>query len=165
MKTIKNLCMILAVSLTQFICTTTAYADCNIGSSVFTLDAGEADFRGVQVSAGCFYKGIVGARATYMLGAHDETLNGLKIELEDMYSFDAILRLPVSDSFYPYVTMGNTWVEVETSYQGYSANFEDDFTTYGAGLHVDILEDVGFNFEYKRIDDADQLMFELVTQF
>ena len=161
----KNICIMIAVTLTTFICSTTAYADCNIGTSVFTIDTDIGDFRGVNVSGACFYKGLVGARATYMIGSEDETYQGVSVDLETMYSADVIINLPLSDSFYPYLTAGNTWVEAKASANGHSATLKDDFTTYGAGLHFDVKESVGVNAEYKNLDGDDMFMFELVAQF
>jgi len=165
MNMIKNLCVVIAVTLTTFICGSTAYADCNIGTSVFNMDTNVGDFRGVDVSGACFYKGLIGARVSYMIGSEDETYQGVRLDLEEMYSADLIINLPLTDSFYPYLTAGNTWVEAKASAQGYSVTIEDDFTTYGAGLHYDVREAVGVELEYKNIDGDEVFAARLVAQF
>lgn len=147
------------------VCSNVAIADCNIGTSVFTIDTDIGDFRGVNVSGACFYKGLVGVRGTYLLGAEDETVSGVRVDLEEMRSLDLIINLPLSDSFYPYLTAGQTWVEAKASAGGYSATVKDDFTTFGFGLHFDVKESVGVNAEYKNLDGDDMFMFELVAQF
>lgn len=161
----KNICILIAVAAMQVICSPVAYADCNIGTSVFSLDTGVGDFRGVDVSGTCFYKGLVGARVSYMIGSEDETYQGVRLDLEEMYSADLIINLPLTDSFYPYLTAGNTWVEAKASAYGQSVTVKDDFTTYGAGLHYDVREAVGVEVEYKNIDGDDLFGFRLVAQF
>jgi len=164
MKMIKSLCVLILAGLPA-ICSTTAFADCNIGTSVFSLDTQVGDFRGVNVSGSCFYKGLVGARVSYMVGSEDETYQGVRLDLEEMYSADLIINLPLTDSFYPYLTAGNTWVEAQASAYGHSITVEDDYTTYGAGLHYDVRESVGVEVEYKNIDGDDLFGFRLVAQF
>ena len=156
---------ILTILLLTCVGINVAQADCNIGSSVFTLDTSVGDFRGVNASAGCFYQGLVGVRGTYMIGAEDETVNGVKVDIDKMYSADIIVNLPLSDSFYPYLTAGNTWVTVKASANGHAATAKEDFTTYGAGLHYDIRESVGCNAEYKDMDGADMYSIGCQAQF
>jgi opacity protein-like surface antigen len=142
-----------------------AEADPYIGTSVFTMDTSVGDFRGVDLNVGFRAGDILEFRASYMIGAEDETYQGVAVELDKKYGLDVIVNLPLSDSLNPYLSVGNTWLEAKASAGGYSASAKDDFITYGAGMRFDIRESVSVYGEYKDIDGADVFSVGLLANF
>ena len=142
-----------------------AKSDPYIGTSIFTMDTDVGDFRGVDLNVGFRAGEILEFRASYMIGAQDETYQGANVELDKKYALDVIVNLPLSDSLNPYLTAGNTWLEAKADYQGYSASAKDDFITYGAGLRFDVREAVSLYGEYKDIDGADVFSVGLTANF
>ena len=142
-----------------------AEADPYIGTSVFNLDTDLGDFRGIDLNAGFRAGEILEVRAHYMLGAEDETVDGVKVELDEMYGVDLIINIPISDTITPYALAGNTWVKAEASAGGYSASARDDFVTYGAGIRFDVRESVSIYGEFKDIDGAESLAFGFTSNF
>jgi len=141
------------------------HADAYIGTSVFTLDTEVGDFRGVDVNAGYRAGEILEFRVSYMLGAQDETYQGVNIELEQKYGADLIVNLPLSDTLNPYLSVGNTWMKAKASYQGLSATAKDDFATYGAGMRFDVREAVSVYGEYKDMDGTDMFSLGFTANF
>ena len=142
-----------------------AEADPYIGTSVFTLDTDVGDFRGIDLNAGYRAGEILEVRAHYMLGAEDESVDGVKVELDQMYGVDVIVNIPLSDTLNPYVLAGNTWVKAKGSYGGYSISEKDDFVTFGAGVRFDVREAVSVYFEYKDVDGTDSLGLGFTSNF
>ena len=142
-----------------------AVADPNFGITVYNIDTDVADFRGINLDVGYEFTDLIGVRASYMIGSEDEVVEGVNIEIEDMYSFDAILSLPLSDNFIPYFTIGKLYVDLKADYMGYSESASDDFTTYGAGIKYNIREAVSFSGELKNIDGDLMTMLTLTSHF
>jgi len=129
-----------------------AEADPYIGTSVFTLDSDVGDFRGVDLNAGYRFGELLELRGSYMLGAQDETYQGVSISLDKKYGVDLILNLPLSETIVPFVSVGNMWMKAKASAGGYSASVSDDFATYGFGVRLDIREAFSVVGEYKDVD-------------
>ena len=129
-----------------------ANADPYIGTSVFTLDTDVGDFRGVDLNAGYRFGELLELRGSYMLGAQDETYQGVNIELDRKYGVDLIVNLPLSETIVPFVSVGNMWLKAKLNGGGYSASASDDFTTYGFGVRLDIREAFSVVGEYKYVD-------------
>ena len=158
---------VLALVLSIVFCfnTSHSFADPYIGTSVFTMDTDVGDFRGVDLNAGYRAGELVEVRLHYMLGAQDESYQGVSLSLEKKYGVDLIINLPLSDTFIPFVSVGNTWMEAKGTYQGYSASAKDDHATYGFGVRVAAREAVSFTAEYKRIDDIDLFALGITANF
>ena len=129
-----------------------AEAEPYIGTSVFTLDSDVGDFRGVNITGGIDVNDYVGFRASWMVGAQDETYQNVSVSLERLYGGDLVLTLPVTDSASVYSFVGQTWLEGKASYMGYSATAKGDYTSYGLGLKFAARESIGFFAEAKNID-------------
>ena len=142
-----------------------AEADAYIGTSVFTLDTDVGDFRGVDLNLGYRIGEILEVRGSVMLGAQDETYEGVNLSLEHKYGIDLIVNLPLSDTFNPYLLAGNTWLKAKASYHGYSESASDDFVTFGAGLRFDVREAVSVYTEYKDVDGSDVFAVGLTANF
>jgi len=138
--------------------------DFYVSPSVATIDAGEADFRVVNLTGGYDFNEYVGVRGSWMVGAEDETLDGVTFELDQMYGGDLVFSLPF-DSFSPYAFVGETWIKVNASYNGYSATASDSYTTYGLGLNFALRESAGLFVEYKDVDGADVISAGLKFEF
>ncbi len=126
--------------------------DLYVETSVFNLDTEIGDFRGVNITGGVNINEYIGLRGTYMVGAENETYQGVSISLEEMYGADLVLTLPVADSFSIYGFGGHTFMEAEASYNGYSATAKGDYTTYGLGGKYAVRESFGIFGELKSID-------------
>ena len=100
-----------------------------------------------------------------MLGAEDEVVDSVTIGITDMYSFDAILSLPLSDSFKPYFTVGKLYVDLKADYMGYSETASDSFTTYGMGIQFDLREAVSLSGELKDVDGDLMTMISVTANF
>jgi len=158
---------ILGVILLAGTCFNTSYcfADANIGVSVFNIDTDIADFRGINLDVGYDFNDIFGVRASYMIGSEDEQISGVNVEIDEMYSIDAIVTFPLSDSLNPYITVGQLHADLKADYMGYSASASDDFTTYGAGIKFDLREAVTVAFEFKDVDGDAMTMLRLQANF
>lgn len=141
------------------------FADGNIGVSAFNIDTDVADFRGMNLDIGYDFTDLVGVRGSYMISSSDEVVNSVNIEITDMYSFDAILSLPFSDTLKPYFTIGKLYIDAKASYGGYSATASDSFTTYGAGIQYDLREAVSLSVEAKDIDGDLMTMISVTANF
>ena len=157
----------LGVVLSLVFCTPTSigHADANIGVSVWNIDTDIADFRGINLDVGYDFTDLIGVRVSYMLGSEDEVVDSVNIEITDMYSFDAILSLPLSDSFKPYFTVGKLYVDLKADYMGYSETASDSFTTYGMGIQFDLREAVSLSGELKDIDGDLMTMISVTANF
>lgn len=142
-----------------------AKSDPYIGTSIFTMDTDVGDFRGVDLNVGFRAGEILEFRASYMIGAQDETYQGVSVELDKKYGVDLIVNLPLSDSFSPYLTVGNTWLKGKASAGGYSASASEDYITYGMGMRFDIREAVSIYGEFKDIDGSDVFSLGLTANF
>ena len=164
----RNILGVLGVSALIFFAVAASYeakADAYIGTSVFTLDTDVGDFRGVDLNLGYRIGEILELRGSVMLGAQDETYEGVSLSLEQKYGIDLIVNLPLSDTFNPYLLAGNTWLKAKASYHGYSATEKDDFVTFGAGLRFDVREAVSVYTEYKDVDGSDVFAVGLTANF
>lgn len=141
------------------------FADANIGVTAFNIDTDVADFRGMNLDVGYDFTDLIGVRASYMIGSEDEVVNGVNIEIDQMYAFDAILSLPLSDSLRPYFTIGKLHIKAKGSYGGYSETISDDFTTYGMGIQFDLREAVSISVEAKDIDGDLMTMASVTANF
>jgi len=142
-----------------------AKADFNVSATVFNIDTDIADFRGINLDVGYDFTDLIGVRGSYMIGAEDEVVGGVNVEITDLYSFDAILRLPLSDTVMPYFTVGKLHIAAKASYAGYSATAEDNFTTYGAGIQFNLREAVTLSAEFKDIDSDLMTMLRVQANF
>ena len=158
---------ILGVILLGAFCFETSYcfADATAGVSVFNIDTEVADFRGINLDVGYEFSDLLGVRASYMIGSEDEVVNGVNIEIDEMYAFDAILSLPISDSIKPFFTIGKLHIDAKASQDGYSASASDDFTTYGVGISFDLREAVTLSAEGKDIDGDLMTMVTFTANF
>lgn len=159
MSIIKKSVAILGVLFLGCIYGANVNADFNIGTSIQSLDTSAGDFRSVNITLGYDFTDLFGVRTTYMLTAEDESLDGVKLELTDMFSADLVLTLPLSDSFNPYLFAGRTYVEGEASYRGYSLGFDEDYTTYGIGLIFAVRESFSVYGEGRDVDGDLALSF------
>ena len=141
------------------------FADANVGVTVWNIDTDIADFRGINLDVGYDFTDLIGVRVSYMLGSEDEVVDSVNIEITDMYSFDAILSLPLSDSFKPYFTVGKLYVDLKADYMGYSETASDSFTTYGMGIQFDLREAVSLSGELKDIDGDLMTMISVTANF
>jgi len=162
-----NLGLVLSIIIMGFgfFYTPDTKADANIGVSAFNIDTDIADFRGINLDVGYDFSDILGVRASYMIGADDEVVGGVNVEITQMYSLDAIVSFPVSDSLNPFITVGQTHMAAKASYQGYSATASDNFTTYGAGLQFDLREAVSISGEVKNIEGDLMTLFSVQANF
>ncbi len=142
-----------------------AEADLNVSATVFNIDTDIADFRGINLDVGYDFTDLIGVRGSYMIGAEDEVVGGVNVEITDLYSFDAILRLPLSDTVMPYFTVGKLHIAAKASYAGYSATAEDNFTTYGAGIQFNLREAVTLSAEFKDISGDAMTMLRVQANF
>lgn len=135
-----------------------------IAPSVSNIDAGEANFNLVNLTAGYDFNEYVGVRGSWMVGAETEIVDGVTLELDRMYGGDLVFSLP-GDSFSPYAFAGKTYVEVSASYNGYSATADDSYSTYGLGLNYSFNPTAGAFIEVKKIDDAESISAGLKIEF
>ena len=153
MKLIMKTAIILLLGSAAAFTANSAYSgDLYIEPSVFTLDTKVGDFRGVNITGGANINEYIGLRGTYMIGAEDETYQGVNLSIEQMYSAELVLTLPVTDSFSVYGVGGRTWIEAEASYGGYSVTAKGDATSYGLGLKFAVRESFSVFGEVKEID-------------
>jgi len=165
MSTIKKSVAILGVLFLGCIYGANAHADANIGVTAFNIDTDVADFRGMNLDVGYDFTDLIGVRASYMINSSDEVIGGVNISIDEMYAFDAILSLPLSDSLKPYFTIGRLHIDAKADYMGYSASASDDFTTYGMGIQFDLREAVSFSVEAKDIDGDLMTMLSVTANF
>ena len=138
--------------------------DFYISPSAVNLDTDAADFKLINITTGYDLNEYVGVRGSWMLSAKSEKLDGVTIDLDQMYGGDIVFSLPL-DRLSPYAFVGQTWVKVKASYHGFSATARDDFTTYGIGLNYSFQPGAGAFIEYKEIDGADSLIAGLKIEF
>jgi len=161
MKLIMKTAIVLILGASAAFAAHTYAGEFYIEPTVFTLDTEVGDFRGVNLTGGYEFTENVAVRGTWMVGAEDETYRDVKISLEEMYGFDLVFTLPVTDSASVYAFGGQTWLEATASAGGYSASAKGDYTTYGLGLRFAARESVGFFGEVKNIDGDTALVVGL----
>ena len=97
------------------------------------------------------------------VGVADDTIDGTDVDLR--YAIGGYVRLgaPIEEKYFPYVNLGFTRVDVETSAGGVDTTEAESDLSYGAGIDID-LNGLGVFIEYNQyaeINDADVSGFVL----
>jgi len=162
---------ILAILILTFAGIGVARGDAFIGTSMFNLDTDVGDFNGVNLVGGYHFGDVLGGlfsvRGRYMILAEDETVNGARVELKDMWGGDIVITYPVSGAggLNPYAFIGQTKAKAKASKNGETASATDSATNYGAGLTYDVREAVTVSGELMDIDGSTMMSFAIKANF
>ena len=143
----KYILTVLLISLSSF-----SLASGYIGTQAVNIGDDDLSFNGVNLIAGIDITKNIGIRGRYLLNSDDDSIDGVKVELESVYGVDAVLTFPMAGNLSPYVSIGRTEIEIRGSYGGYSETADDSFTSVGAGIKYDVNEKVVISAEYMRLD-------------
>lgn len=96
-----------------------------------------------------------GLEARGGFGVDDDRIGGVDYSLDNFFGGYATLNLANESPATPYVIFGFTRLEVEAeSFLGTTTEDESDFS-YGAGVNVELSQEVSGNVEYMRYYDKD----------
>ena len=124
-----------------------------IGGNVGTIDFGDVEFTTTQFVIGSQFNEYVGVELRHGRGIDEESIDGVKVELDSVYGGYLTLSAPLSDSLSAYVIVGKTWAEATASYGGYSESAKDDTGSVGLGARYSIREALTIRAEYMKYDD------------
>lgn len=88
-------------------------------------------------------------------GVQDDKVQGVKLEIEEMYGVYAKVGLPTEIGLYPYALLGMTHAKLKASVPGFSASSTDSDISYGVGADYWFSKQLSAGLEYANFYDKD----------
>ena len=88
-------------------------------------------------------------------GVQDDTVDGVKLEIDNMYGGYVKVGRPSEVGLYPYALLGYTHVELKARVPGYSATSSDSDVSYGIGADYWFSRQLSAGLEYANFYDKD----------
>jgi hypothetical protein len=162
----KNICILIAVTLTTFICSPTAYADATIGLGYTTIDSDTTDHTAMVLSGGYNFNEFLGVEGRMVMSPSTETYQGVQVEIDSLYGLYFTAGFPVDNNLWVYALAGHTEAEVSTSFLGRSRSDTESSTSFGAGAKYHIREAYSVSVEVMEMsDDVRAMKLGIVGHF
>lgn len=125
------------------------------GGNFAVLDLEEATVNSIYGRFGANFSENFSAEVRLGMGAGDDTVGGIDVELDNFYGAYIRGGVPAGEVFYPYAVLGYTKAKAEFSWNGGTySDSESDFS-YGVGADFSITENLKINAEYLSYLDKD----------
>ena len=108
----------------------------------------EADLGAVFLRGGYQLNPNLSVEARYYGGVSDDKIEGVKIELEQMYGAYLKVGLPTLNRLYPYMLVGYTDTKFKASVPGDSVTDKRGGASFGLGMDVYITHNISADVEY-----------------
>jgi opacity protein-like surface antigen len=115
----------------------------------------DTDLGVLFVRGGYQFNQYVAVEARLGEGVQDDKIQGLKLEIDNMYGAYAKVGLPTEIGLYPYVLLGMTHAEVKASARGFSDTTSDSDVSYGIGADYWFNKQLSAGLEYANLYDTD----------
>ena len=99
---------------------------------------------------GVRYMRLIGAEAEVSAGVVDQTIQGVKVSLDNEYAVYAVAYLPLAPNADLFARVGYGNAKIKASYAGASGSASGDTWAYGVGGQYFLTEKDGVRAEYTR---------------
>jgi opacity protein-like surface antigen len=129
------------------------------GYSALTLDSNDvssnADVDSLFIRGGFQINEYLAAEARVGSGIQDDRINGIKVELEDIYGVYLKAGLPTTVGLYPYALIGATHAKIKFSAAGLHDSTSDSDISYGVGVDYAFNQQISAGLEWANLYDQD----------
>lgn len=127
-----------------------------VGYNLLTYDESpfsDADLSAVDVGIGMFFNKNFGVEARLGVGLGDDTISGIKLELNNYFGIYARGEIPLPNRFSVYGLLGVAAVDLKASAGGIQASAVDNDISYGVGVMYSINNKSSVGLEYLMLYD------------
>jgi len=134
-------------------------ADLYAGGSYAVLDSDDVTLNAIYGRFGASFNDNISAEARLGFGVGDDSVDGIKVELDNLYGVYVRGGIPAGEVFYPYAILGYSKAKGTASGFGVSVSDSESDLSYGVGADFNVNETFKINAEYMSYVDKDD--FEL----
>lgn len=154
-----SLAVVLAAAPAAF-----AQGDVELSAGYSNVDVGSADVGALTARGSYFFTRHLGVEGEASLGVKDDTVNGVKVELDHSVGAFGVVRAPISDRFQLFGRLGYATSELSASAPLVgSASGDFDGVAYGVGAKFFATERFGVRGDFTKYegDNADADVFSI----
>lgn len=134
------------------------YVGGNLGAVQASFDnVGDADLVTAYGRLGTEFSENFSGEVRLGTGIDDDTLKGVKVELEHFYGAYVRGGIPVGDIFFPYAVVGLTRAELQLSNRFASTTESGTDVSFGIGTDIHLNANTNINLEYMNYYDKNDV--------
>lgn len=131
-------------------------AELYAGGNFAVLDSHDLSFNAIYGRFGALFNENLSAEARIGFGVGDDTVDGFKYELDNVYGVYVRGGIPVGEIFYPYAILGYSKAKATESGYGYSGSDSESDLSFGVGADFKVTDTLKINAEYLSYLDKDE---------
>lgn len=127
----------------------------------FDFDGEEADLGTLSGKVGVMANDYIGFEARAGFGVNDDDIDGMaEIEVDNFFGGYVTFNMVNGSPLTPYAVIGFTRIEVEVDSVFGSDSADESDLSYGAGINVELAQNLSGNLEYMRYYDDEEVTLD-----